>query len=64
MSFHILIIEYFMYIWKKKKGHKKRKRKRKQISGKSQTSKNYCLVLSPPPEIKILSVLDCGFFAG
>ena len=53
-----------MYIWKKKKGHKKRKRKRKQISGKSQTSKNYCLVLSPPPEIKILSVLDRGFFAG
>ena len=48
----------------KEKRSQKKKRKRKQISGKSQTSKNYCLVLSPPPEIKILSVLDCGFFAG
>ena len=38
MSFHILIILYFMYIWKKKEVHKKIKEKEKKYYENLKTS--------------------------
>ena len=48
MIFHILIILYFMYIWKKKKRSSQKKKKRKVISGKSQNFIELLSTAQPP----------------